>query len=56
MERDGLIGRTVHEASVPKVVEYHLTELGLSLESVLHELFSWGKMHQQQDIPSLAQT
>lgn len=41
MESDGLISRTVFP-EVPPRVEYQLTDLGKSLEPVLHVLSDWG--------------
>jgi len=42
LERDGLLVRIVHPV-VPPHVEYELTVLGRSLESILHDLDEWGK-------------
>ena len=41
LEMDGLIVRNVY-AQVPPKVEYHLSELGLSMTPVLNELKKWG--------------
>ncbi|GAB3695966.1 helix-turn-helix domain-containing protein [Spirosoma flavus] len=41
LERDGLIKRTVF-AEVPLRVEYELTELGQSTETILNLLSDWG--------------
>jgi DNA-binding HxlR family transcriptional regulator len=42
MEADGLLTRHVYP-QVPPRVEYSLTELGKSLESVFEALDVWGK-------------
>jgi len=42
MEQDGLVLRKVY-AEVPPQVEYTLTELGLSLKSVLNSMWKWGE-------------
>ena len=42
LETDRLVHREVY-AQVPPKVEYSLTELGRTLESVLNVLFDWGK-------------
>ncbi|RPJ37532.1 MAG: transcriptional regulator [Deltaproteobacteria bacterium] len=42
MEQDGLVLRKVY-AEVPPKVEYTLTELGLSLKSVLNSMWKWGE-------------
>jgi DNA-binding HxlR family transcriptional regulator len=44
LERDGLIGRTVH-AEVPPRVDYALTELGRSLLDLVGALEKWAEMH-----------
>ena len=44
MERDGLIERTVFLA-VPPRVEYHLTDMGLSVLAPLRDLCHWAKSH-----------
>jgi DNA-binding HxlR family transcriptional regulator len=44
MERDGLIGRTVHPVAPPRV-EYRLTDMGRSLIPPLRELCHWAKAH-----------
>jgi DNA-binding HxlR family transcriptional regulator len=42
MEQDGLVLRKVY-AEVPPKVEYTLTELGLSLKSILNSMWKWGE-------------
>lgn len=42
LEADGLVHREVY-AEVPPRVEYSLTDLGRTLESVLNVLCDWGK-------------
>ncbi len=44
LERDGLIGRTVH-AEVPPRVDYALTELGRSLLDLVGALEKWAEVH-----------
>ena len=44
LERDGLLTRTV-TATVPVTVTYELTELGRSLQEVMHELKDWAESH-----------
>ena len=44
MERDGLITRTVHRASPPRV-EYELTEMGSSVIAPIRKLCHWAKEH-----------
>ena len=43
LEQDGLIVKNVYQDQPPKVVEYQLSEKGLSLKAVLTELYVWGK-------------
>jgi DNA-binding HxlR family transcriptional regulator len=42
LERDNLLSRKVYPVVPPKV-EYELTEIGKSLESILKDLDNWGK-------------
>jgi DNA-binding HxlR family transcriptional regulator len=44
LERDGLIGRTVH-AEVPPRVDYELTALGRSLLGLVGALENWAENH-----------
>ncbi|MEU7414317.1 MULTISPECIES: winged helix-turn-helix transcriptional regulator [Streptomyces] len=44
LARDGLVARRV-EPSVPPGVHYRLTELGLSLETVLASVRNWAEEH-----------
>lgn len=41
MENDGLVIRTVF-AEVPPHVEYSLTDLGASMEPIVHAMDAWG--------------
>jgi len=47
MERDGIVTRVVF-AEVPPRVEYELTILGKSLETIYNSLDSWGKEYISQ--------
>ena len=44
LERDGVVHREVYR-QVPPMVEYSLTDLGRSLEPILHLLLEWGLQH-----------
>jgi DNA-binding HxlR family transcriptional regulator len=44
LEIDGLVTRTVY-AQVPPKVEYSVSELGRSLEPIIHALRVWGTDH-----------
>lgn len=44
LERDGLVGRTVHP-TVPPKVEYRLTELGRTLEAPLGAVRDWAERY-----------
>ena len=44
MERDGLITRTVHAETRPRV-EYQLTSMGASIIGPIRELCHWAKAH-----------
>jgi DNA-binding HxlR family transcriptional regulator len=44
LERDGIIGRSVHQV-VPPRVEYSVTDYGQSLYPVLDALCKWGSSH-----------
>jgi DNA-binding HxlR family transcriptional regulator len=44
LEADGLVQRTVFP-EVPPRVEYQLTPLGLSMQSILENLSDWGVVH-----------
>ncbi len=41
LEEDGILDRVVF-AQIPPKVEYHLTEVGLSLEPIIIEMSKWG--------------
>lgn len=47
MEESGLVSRKVY-AEVPPKVEYTLTELGKSLDPVLHTMANWGLEYKAQ--------
>ncbi len=49
LESDGILERTIYPQIPPKV-EYHLTDLGLSLQPILSELSKWGLEHRNSDI------
>jgi DNA-binding HxlR family transcriptional regulator len=44
LERDGLVGRTVHP-SVPPRVDYALTDLGATLLESMTVLGDWARVH-----------
>ena len=44
LENDGLVTRTVYQ-QVPPKVEYSLSELGSSLESIIQLMDHWGETH-----------
>jgi DNA-binding HxlR family transcriptional regulator len=46
LERDGLVSRTVY-AQVPPRVEYEVTDLGRSLQTVAFAVGDWVGEHQQ---------
>ena len=46
MEEDGLILRKVY-AEVPPRVEYSLTEVGISLKSILDVMYDWGEEYKK---------
>lgn len=46
LESDGLVARKVYPVVPPKV-EYTITEYGLSLIPILHDMESWGKKHRE---------
>ncbi len=47
LEQAGILHRHVY-AQVPPKVEYSLTELGRSIESVLRQMCSWGEWYSEQ--------
>ena len=46
LERDGMIERTVHHSTPPKV-EYTLTPLGHSLAETVHQLAKWAEANRK---------
>jgi DNA-binding HxlR family transcriptional regulator len=44
LERDGMVERSVR-ATTPPMVEYALTELGLSLSEPVRQLAQWARVH-----------
>ncbi|MDZ4364304.1 helix-turn-helix domain-containing protein [Brevundimonas sp.] len=44
MERDGLVIRTVHPV-IPPRVDYHLTDLGLTLAEAFCGVWTWAETH-----------
>lgn len=47
LEANEMVKRTVYDA-VPVVVEYSITEYGLSLQSVITEMWKWGTQHRKR--------
>lgn len=47
LEEDGIIVRTVYNQVPPKVV-YGMSELGMTLKSILDQLSVWGKQYLQE--------
>lgn len=54
LERDGLVRRRP-DADRPGRIAYERTELGLSLDPILQQMFAWGERHGDQgdDLPRL---
>jgi DNA-binding HxlR family transcriptional regulator len=50
LDRDGIVGRTVHP-EVPPKVEYHLTDWGQSLCPALDKLLTWAEGQPPTDNP-----
>ncbi|GCF08522.1 winged helix-turn-helix transcriptional regulator [Dictyobacter arantiisoli] len=48
LEQAGIISRLVY-AQVPPKVEYSLTELGRSLEPIVHQMHAWGEWYCKQN-------
>ncbi len=48
LEQAGVLHRQVY-AQVPPKVEYSLTELGRSLEPIVHQIHSWGAWYCEQN-------
>lgn len=53
LERDGLVRRKVFK-EIPPRVEYSLTELGKTQESVLRAMCEWGQVHVHHMEPNFA--
>lgn len=47
LEKDGIIKRTVYN-QVPPKVDYEMSELGMSLKSLLDQLGEWGQKYMNQ--------
>ena len=45
MEYDGLITRKVYDSAPPLIVEYSLSELGMTLKPLLSAMEEWGKSY-----------
>ncbi len=54
LERDGLITRTV-TPTVPVTVTYELTDLGLSLQRLMHGLKDWAESHMGEVLANRSQ-
>jgi DNA-binding HxlR family transcriptional regulator len=54
LERDGLITRTV-TPTVPVTVTYELTDLGLSLQKLMHGLKDWAESHMGEVLANRSQ-
>lgn len=46
LEHDGIVARKIFP-EVPPRVEYEMTELGLSMQSVIAAMSGWGNMHRR---------
>jgi DNA-binding HxlR family transcriptional regulator len=53
LEQDGIIIKNVYKAKPPKVIEYQLSDKGLSLKEVLTELYVWGNENNRSADKSL---
>src|SRR5918997_5416936 len=51
LERDGLVTRTV-TPSVPVTVTYELTDLGSSLQDLMHRVKAWAEAHMDEVLAS----
>ena len=54
LEADGIVARKVY-AQVPPKVEYSLTQMGRSLEPLLHIMSEWGHGHRAALVKALRQ-
>lgn len=52
MEADGIINQEVY-LQVPPKVEYSLTSLGKSLQSMINEMHEWGNKHLNINDPNI---
>lgn len=48
LENDGILDRIIYRQIPPKV-EYHLTEVGLSLQPIINEMSKWGLKYVKPD-------
>ena len=55
LEQDGIIHREVYK-QVPPKVEYSLTEFGLTLAPIIHQMVEWGLKHTKKLVESRAET
>ena len=49
MEADGIITRAEIESEPPKVVEYALSPLGMTLRPILSAMKEWGEFYKTQE-------
>jgi DNA-binding HxlR family transcriptional regulator len=47
LEANGLVRKEIYPQLPPKV-EYHLTDLGASLEPIFRQMYEWGNLYAQQ--------
>jgi len=55
LEENRLVNRKVQD-SMPVVIEYELTELGISLQELMEELYKWGKQYREKSMTKPLQT
>lgn len=51
LEKDKLVARNVIRSKYPQVIEYQLTESGISLRHLLDQMLDWGVNHYRQEYP-----